>query len=175
MIIEQIQDLTDKILLHNQYMDEGFADVDILEISERKGVFKANNEGGFDFAMLLGKNFFYIRRNGSTTVGGTSQSSYLLTSRFKLFACAKDVDLYKFINCIFSTIGTYCSQYNITNIDTEFEKILLTEMKDKEYVRQALQRFKTEKIFTIDFNSIEEYNTMNVKTCTCNPCLNCAE
>lgn len=175
MIIEPIQQMADRILQYNQYMDEGFVDVDILELGLRKGVFKSDNQGNFEFAMPFQKNFFYIRRNGNTTVGGSSQTSYELTTRFKLFACAKDVDLYRFINCIFSTIGPYCSDYNITNIDTETEKIMLGETKNKDIARVILSKFTTEKIFTIDFNSFELYNTIDMQKCDCNPCLNCAE
>lgn len=175
MIIENIQTLTDRILQYNPYMDYGYADVQLVEHAERPGVFMVTNQGEFDFAMTFDNNFFYIRRNGAVNIGGNNHDGYTLSPKYKLFASAKDVDLYKFIECIFSTIGTFCTNFSIPVIYTEVEKTILDEVKKPEHLTAILSRFNTHKVFALDIVLFETFESYDVRKCNCNPCLNCAE
>ena len=175
MIIENLNILRDNILAYQTYFDKGFADVEIVEKTERNGIFLKDANGQFENAMEFDYNFFYIRRNGNIGISGSSQASYILQPKLRIVAHANNVNLYEFIKCVLSTLTTFCTNLNISAIETRAEKILLDEMKDRNIVNTTMARFTTNQIIAIDFTMVEIFESFDVRTCNCDPCLNCAE
>lgn len=172
MIQEQLDTITAQILATQKYFDKGFAHAVVVENTQRDGVYVVDGKGEHKFVALFDYNFFYIRPNGDVPVSG-SNTELILQPKFKLFACARNVYTYKFIECVASALKTFCNNVNITSFETRTARVLVEETKNKEALMALLTRWEDRVAISIDFTLVETYNLMDVTRCNCNPCKPC--
>jgi hypothetical protein len=172
MIIEQLDAIRDGILTNQSYFDKGFSDCVLVQDTTRDGIFMISSQGEHEYAALYDYNFFYIRPSGPISVtGGPSEKQ--LQGRYRLIAFAKDVDLYKFIDCMLSALATFCNQVSITSVELRAWNILIDETKKPEIVKAIMSRIHTQNIIAVEFSLYEFHSQSDLNKCNCNPCKTC--
>lgn len=178
MIIESIENIRDSILQYQPYFNKGFADAKILQYADRPGIFIEHSKGEQEYVMELDYNCFYIRRTSALKMQFTTDNSYRFEMQLKLVAFASNVDQYKFASCLLSVLLQPCGVASVTNLETNNERILITEAgNNKDVLKSILSRVKDQQFVSIDFSIFEDFNPVRVTKagCFCDPCKTCAE
>lgn len=173
MIIENLNSIRDFILNYQKYFDRGYADVKLVDDTQRDGIFLVDQNGEHSYALQFDYNTFYLRRIGSISVTGDVASGLLLQVGVRLVAQASDVDQYEMLECLVSSLVTKCGNVGITNIELNPQTIFRNEGMTRDRINAMLSRSTGKQFVQIDFSYFEVFNPTDVVNCTCNPCKTC--